>query len=115
MFSLAVVLYQLMSRRLLLLSTLRTAGADRQYAARVANGYRPAFLPDVPPRLWSIIDRCWQQVPSKRPNIDWVVLELEMALKVNACEAEKHRPVAIKGTYQSMGKKGSTSKAPPAQ
>lgn len=46
------------------------------------NKERPLLPQDSPPRLASLILRCWSENPTARPRIDELLLELEDMMKV---------------------------------
>ncbi|KAG6806402.1 hypothetical protein H0H92_011464, partial [Tricholoma furcatifolium] len=58
-------------------------------AMKVMYGYRPERPPNSSPswnpwglteHIWTLIERCWEATPARRPTIDLVIQRLELAL-----------------------------------
>ncbi len=82
-FSLGVILYQLLARSLLLFTHTRAKSAAdvERYAEKVSRGYRPKRPSKMPEHLYAIIEACWSHEPCDRPGITWVVQQLTEALE----------------------------------
>ncbi|GLC54191.1 hypothetical protein PLESTB_000833300 [Pleodorina starrii] len=90
-FSFGVLAYELLAGELLSISIFNTGRAARMgvkdsqgYAAKVAQGYRPARSRAVSDAAWSLIESCWQQDPVQRPTM----AEAEAQLRVLLGEME---------------------------
>lgn len=55
---------------------------------KLENGERLAFPPGCPPRIYSLMCRCWAYEPSKRPNFQ----ELKMVLSDTLIELSRQQP-----------------------
>ncbi|KAG1659741.1 hypothetical protein FOA52_006011 [Chlamydomonas sp. UWO 241] len=80
-FSFAMCAYELLHRRLMLLTIMEQhfgaplevkQKAVFEYARSVAAGYRPPVSPRLPGPLADLIERCWAADPLKRPNMTQV-------------------------------------------
>ena len=47
------------------------------------NKERPPLPSDAPPRLASLVLRCWSENPAVRPRVDEVLVELEDMMRVS--------------------------------
>ncbi|WIA14837.1 hypothetical protein OEZ85_001556 [Tetradesmus obliquus] len=83
-FSFGVVLYELVSRCLLIFTELPTSTTDpiitERYAEKVSQGYRPSRPKRMPPGVWELVTACWQQQPAARPAMASVVAALTQLL-----------------------------------
>ncbi|XP_064972045.1 serine/threonine-protein kinase STY46-like isoform X4 [Musa acuminata AAA Group] len=81
-FSFAIVLWELATSRV---------PYDNMTPLQAALGVRQGLRPDIPkdmhPRLAALMQRCWDEVPSKRPSFEEITQELEELLhQVQASE-----------------------------
>jgi hypothetical protein len=81
-FSLGVILYELMSRSLLLYTHTPANKPEDclRYAGKVAAGFRPRQPKIIPDIIWAVIEACWEQEPADRPPATWVVQQLQQLL-----------------------------------
>ncbi|CAL9194807.1 unnamed protein product [Musa hybrid cultivar] len=80
-FSFAIVLWELATSRV---------PYDNMTPLQAALGVRQGLRPDIPkdmhPRLAALMQRCWDEVPSKRPSFEEITQELEELLhQVQVC------------------------------
>ena len=89
-FSFAMVMYELLHRRLILTSILeKNMGADAyemeqaimDYAAAVAGGYRPPLSPNLPDSLVNLLSLCWSEKPEDRPSAQIIAEKLAKILE----------------------------------
>lgn len=78
-FSLGMCMHNLFARVLPSFQILLTGGVEQleQYAALVADGFRPALPEGLPPALADVICDCWKGDPALRPDAATVVQRLE--------------------------------------
>lgn len=90
MFSLGVVIYEIVQRQMLLASITAngTVGDVERYAKAVAEGYRPQIPKYWPPELKSLVRDCWSQDPMKRPSSADALRRLENIRDVGMPEVE---------------------------
>ncbi|EFJ47075.1 hypothetical protein VOLCADRAFT_61756, partial [Volvox carteri f. nagariensis] len=74
-FSFGVLMYEVFSRTLLLVSAVWRGGGYAQY---VAEGYRPPKPVAMPEPLYELISACWADDPCSRPNMADVVETLKL-------------------------------------
>ncbi len=94
-FALGVIIFELVSRTLLLFSeTPAKSPADAErYAARVAGGYRPSRPRSLSDNaLWALIQDCWAQDPAARPSAAAVAFRLQQLV-----DAARERQAAAAG------------------
>ncbi|PNW87091.1 hypothetical protein CHLRE_02g108650v5 [Chlamydomonas reinhardtii] len=83
-FSFGVVMYELLSRELLVISYFNTSRGAKlgmhqpeDYAEMVCDGFRPARPGALANEAaWSLIEACWQDDPVQRPDMDTVLVRL---------------------------------------
>jgi len=60
------------------------------YAWEVANGFRPKLDPRrAPEEINTLIDACWNGIPSLRPSADEIVETLRHAVENDICAPKK--------------------------
>lgn len=59
---------------------LQIPGQEFQLQVKITSGERPPIPDGCGPKLASLIQRCWDQEPTKRPTITEVLFELEQGL-----------------------------------
>lgn len=82
-FSFGVVMYELLTRSLLLFTHTPAKCLEdaQEYARKVSTGFRPELQPSINPVMWDIIQRCWATEPLDRPDMMEVAEQLETWLK----------------------------------
>eukprot|EP00198_Chlamydomonas_reinhardtii_P010385 XP_001699722.1 predicted protein [Chlamydomonas reinhardtii] len=84
-FSFGVVMYELLSRELLVISYFNTSRGAKlgmhqpeDYAEMVCDGYRPPRPKclEHTDQAWALIEACWQDDPVQRPDMDTVLVRL---------------------------------------
>ncbi|KAG2436299.1 hypothetical protein HXX76_006610 [Chlamydomonas incerta] len=84
-FSFGVVMYELLSRELLVISYFNTSRGAKlgmhqpeDYAEMVCDGFRPARPTALAnDAVWSLIEACWHDDPVQRPDMDTVLVRLQ--------------------------------------
>ncbi|KAL4442953.1 hypothetical protein ABPG77_008444 [Micractinium sp. CCAP 211/92] len=78
-FSLGMCMHNLFARVLPSFQIMLQGGTEQlgQYAAQVADGYRPPLPEGLPPDLAALISDCWKGEPALRPSAATVVARLE--------------------------------------
>lgn len=78
-FSFGVILYEVLHRKLMLLDEIKNDPRKeaREYAEKVARGFRPEIPRHWPDELRELISSCWAQDPHLRPNFTAVLDVLE--------------------------------------
>lgn len=74
-FSFGVILYEVLHRKLMLLDEIKNDPRKeaREYAEKVARGFRPDIPKHWPDNLRELIASCWAQDPHLRPNFTAVL------------------------------------------
>ncbi|GLC39889.1 hypothetical protein PLESTB_000671600 [Pleodorina starrii] len=98
-FSFGVLMYEVFSRQLMLVSALnlrelRLRGLDTPegYAQTVAEGYRPPKPLAMPEPLYELMSACWADDPCARPNMADVVETLRLLQEQYAPQATASAP-----------------------
>ena len=101
-FSFAMVMYEMLHRRLILTSILeKNMGADGEemeqaitdYAAAVAGGYRPPLSPDLPDSIVTLVSLCWSEKPEDRPSAQVVAERLVKILETEDISSLDKSPI----------------------
>eukprot|EP00210_Caulerpa_lentillifera_P001170 g1126.t1 len=107
-FSYGVILYEILQGFTLLSTLPKTATISdvKQFASRVADGYRMQIPADWPQPIKALIEDCWNGRPSRRPTMKQVVRRLEEMYEIGTF-AEVRRPVNDTQKKQKRKHKGS--------
>ncbi|GAB4820884.1 hypothetical protein N2152v2_007930 [Parachlorella kessleri] len=79
-FSFGIIMYNLFHRNIPSLHIMLNGSMKdlEAYAHKVAHGFRQKIEPQrVPPGVASLIERCWQQDPKRRPSMSQVARDLQ--------------------------------------
>ena len=78
-FSFGVVLFEVMSKRLVGADYMNTQEWDEseQHATKVSHGWRPSFPAFMPEEVKQLITACWSGLPELRPSMPEIVQRLE--------------------------------------
>lgn len=82
-FSFGTILYEVFSQSLLAQTFAFSKSDMKEYANKVATGFRPEIPNHVSPEIVEVIEMCWRHDPVGRPGID-LVLDKLVALTSHA-------------------------------
>jgi hypothetical protein len=83
---------------------LRPYACAQIIVAVAINKERPPLPHDTPPRLASLILRCWSENPAGRPRVNQLLAELSDMMRVSARDvsAQAHCHVILRGMHISL-------------
>ncbi|RHZ48823.1 hypothetical protein Glove_541g49 [Diversispora epigaea] len=68
-YSFAIVMWELMSGKL----AFQSVPHDQKLVEKICSGMRPEITKDAPRFYSDLMERCWDPIPAKRPDIDEIV------------------------------------------